>query len=92
MILIKERFLSADHIQHIYIKSMSGSERYSVIVQMTGCYAEFGIDDYLDNEMAFELRRRIVTAISDYKSSNPPAIQQVDFPRYEEVHPEAEKS
>ena len=42
--------------------------------------------------MAFELRRRIVKAIADDKSSDKPEIQRVDFPTYKDVHRETEKS
>ena len=38
-------------------------------------------------QMAFELRRRIIKAIVNYKSSDKPEMQHVDFPKYEEVHP-----
>ena len=92
MILINERFISADHIEHIYIEELPIQGRYTLIVQLTGGVATFGgRDDILTLQMAFELRRRIVTAISDYKSSSPPAIQQVAFPTYQEVHPEIKK-
>ena len=92
MILVNQRFISADHIEHIYIEELPTPGRYALIVQLTGGVAMFGRrDDILTLQMAFELRRRIVKAISDYKSSSPPAIQQVAFPTYQEVHPEAEK-
>ena len=92
MILVKERFLSADHIQHIYIEALNERE-HIVIVQMSGGAAVFGrtASDAMTKEMAFELRRRIVKAIADYKSSDKPSIQHVDFPTYQEVHPEESK-
>ena len=40
--------------------------------------------------MAFELRKRIVQAIVQYKSGDKPELQQVDFPTYQEVHPDTE--
>lgn len=96
MIIIGERFLSADHIEYIFVQEFSDGD-CMVSVQMTGNTVKF-IDnesddeyDYLDKEMAFELRRRIVKAIADYKSSDKPEIQHVDFPTYKEVHPETEK-
>ncbi|MDE0009795.1 MAG: hypothetical protein OXU36_01540 [Candidatus Poribacteria bacterium] len=89
MILIKERFISADHIEHIYVEQLPTPERYAVIVQLSGDVAVFGRrDDILTLQMAFELRRRIVKAIVKYKSSDSPELQHVDFPKYEEVHPE----
>ena len=89
MILIENEFLSADHIQRIYVKRVN-DENCSVIVQMTGCNAEygFGTDYVLDRKMALELRRRIVNAIADYKSSDMPSVQSVNIPTYKEVHPE----
>ncbi|MDE0636130.1 MAG: hypothetical protein OXI43_09825 [Candidatus Poribacteria bacterium] len=91
MILIEERFFSADHIQHISVESIN-DEHYSVTINMTGYSTKlgFGIDYVLSKEMAFELRRRIVKAIADYKSGDTPSVQTVDIPTYQEVHPEAE--
>ena len=88
MILIRERFIGADHIQHIYIEALPEPQRYAVIVQMSGAAAVFGRrdNDAMTIEMAFELRKRIVKAIIDYKSSN--RIQLVEFPTREEVHPQ----
>ena len=90
MILIDERFISADHIQDIYVKKLTAQERYVVIVQLIGNTTVLGRreNDALTLQMAYELRRRIVTAIVNYKSSDKPEIQHVDFPKYEEVHPE----
>lgn len=91
MILIgeHERFISADHIQHIYIKPLADPPRYEVIVQMFGASVILGRhgSDVMTMQMAIELRRRIVKAIVDYKSSDTPEIQHVDFPTYKEVHP-----
>lgn len=90
MILIgeNERFISADHIQHIYIKPLPELQRYEVIVQMFGSSAIFGRrdSDAMTMKMALELRKRIVKAIADYKSSDKPAIQHVDFPTSQEIH------
>ena len=89
MILINGRFISADHIQDIYVKELPHTpERYMLIVQFIGNSAIFGMreNDYMTMPMAFELRRRIVKAIVDYKSSDKTEIQHVDFPTYEEVH------
>ena len=88
MILINERFLSANHIQDIYVDKIRGQVRYAVIVQLTGNTAVLGRreNDALTMQMAFELRRRIVKAIVNYKRSGKPEIQQVDFPTYQEVH------
>ena len=82
MILINERFISANHIEHIYIEPLPDPQRYAVIVQMSGASAVFGRrdNDAMTIEMAFELRKRIVKAIVDYKSSDTPEIQLVDFP------------
>ena len=93
MILINERFLSANHIQHIYVEQLYPTqERYIVIVQFSGNSAVFGRrdNDAMTLQMAFELRRRIVKAIVNYKSSDKSEIQYVDFPKYEEVHPKLE--
>lgn len=67
MILIEERFLSADHIQQIYIRAFSDENEYVVIVEMLETRAIFSgsEDDSLTIEMAFELRRRIVKAIAE---------------------------
>lgn len=89
MILVGERFLSAEHIEHIYIERLPpDQDRYVVIVQLSGNSAVFGrrVTDALTMQMAFELRRRIVKAIVDYKSSDKPEIQHVDVPTYEQVH------
>lgn len=93
MILVKERFLSANHIQHIYIEAIN-ERQHAVIVQMSGAAAVFGrrTSDAMTKEMAFELRRRIVKAIVDYKSSDKSSVQHVDFPTYQEVHPERESA
>ena len=87
MILVNERFLSADHIEHIYIEQFD-SQRYGVIVQLSGDAAVFGrrANDTMTMQMAFELRRRIVKAIVNYKSSGKPEIQHVNLPIYQEVH------
>ena len=91
MILIgeNERFISADHIQHIFIDPLPEPQRYAVIVQMFGTTAVFGRrdTDAMTMQMAFELRRRIVKAIVEYKSSDKPKVQHVDFPKHEEIHP-----
>ena len=91
MILVGEqkRFISADHIQHIYIKPLADPPLYEVIVQMFGTSAIFGRreSDTMTMQMALELRKRIVKAIVDYKSSDKPEIQHVDVPKYEEFHP-----
>lgn len=91
MILIHRRFLSAEHIQYIYVRRIN-DQRCSVIVQMTSCFAEFGdgIDDAMTKEMAFELQRRIIQATIDYKNNDKAEVQQVDIPTYKEVHPEEE--
>ena len=90
MILVNQRFLSADHIQHIYIEQLYPDQErsYVVIVQLSGDSAVFGrrANDTMTMQMAFELRRRIVKAIVDYKSSEKPEIQHVDIPTYNEVH------
>lgn len=91
MILINERFLSAEHIQHIYVDQLAAPKQgYVVIVQLHGSIAIFGNreSDNMTMQMAFELRRRIVKAIVNYKSSDKHEIQHVDFPKYEEVHRE----
>ena len=87
MILINERFISADHIEHIYIEPLPTEGHHAVIVQLSGNAAIFGRHDAMTMQMAFELRRRIVKAIVNYKSSDKPEIQHVDLPKYEEVHP-----
>ena len=91
MILVgeHERYISADHIQHIYIRPLADPPRYEVIVQMFGASVIFGRreGDTMTMQMALELRRRIVKAIVDYKSSDTPEIQHVDLPTYKEVHP-----
>ena len=90
MILVNERFLSADHIQHIYVEQLypDREQSYIVIVQFSGNSAVFGRrdNDAMTMQMAFELRRRIVKAIVKYKSSASPEIQHVELPKYEEVH------
>ena len=81
MILVGERFLSANHIEHIYVEQLfPPHERYIVIVQLSGSSVVFGRrdNDYMTMQMAFELRRRIVKAIVNYKSNDKPEIQQVD--------------
>ncbi|MCY4568659.1 MAG: hypothetical protein OXD49_10170 [Candidatus Poribacteria bacterium] len=90
MILIDERFVSADHIQDVYVKVHPIQERYMVIIQLSGTVAVFGRrdNDYMTMQMAFELRRRIVRAIVNYKSSDKPEIQNVKIPTFQEVHPE----
>ena len=90
MILINQRYISADHIEHIYIEPLPAAGEHAVIVQLSGGVAIFGRreNDTMTIQMAFELRKRIVKAIVDYKSSDKPEIQHVDFPKYEEVHPE----
>ena len=94
MILIgkNERFISADHIQHIFVDPLLEPQRYAVVVQMIGGSAVFGRrdSDAMTLQMAFELRKRIVRAIVNYKSSDKPEIQHVEFPKYEAVHPEEE--
>ena len=91
MILINERFISADHIEHIYIEEYVPQGRHIVIIQLSGSPAVFGRrNDAMTLQMAFELRRRIVKAIVKYKSSDPPELQHVEFPTYKEMHPEAE--
>ncbi len=90
MILVNERFISADHIEHIYIEPLRTQGHHAVIVQLSGSAAIFGRHDFLTLQMAFELRRRIVKAIVKYKSSDSPEIQHVELPTYQEVHPEAE--
>lgn len=90
MILINERFINADHIEHIYIEPLPTEGQHVVIVQLSGSAAIFGRHDILTLQMAFELRRRIVKAIVNYKSSNPPKLQYVELPTYQEVHPESE--
>ena len=47
-------------------------------------------NDTMTIEMAFELRKRIVEAIVKYKSGHKSELQQVNFPTYQEVHPETE--
>ena len=89
MILINERFISADHIEHIYIEEFDHRGRYAVIVQLSGSPAVFGRrEETMTLQMAFELRRRIVRAIINYKSSDKPEIQHVTLPTYKEVHPQ----
>lgn len=95
MILIDERFISADHIEHIYIEEYGPPGQYVVIVQLSGSPAVFGRrEGTMTLQMAFELRRRFVRAIVNYKSSDKPEIQHVKMPTYQEVHPdnESEKS
>ena len=62
MILVNERFLSADHIEHIYIEELVASVtpgRYAVIVQLSGDVAVFGRrDDNMTLQMAFELAQK----------------------------------
>lgn len=89
MIIINERFLSAEHIQHIYVEKVHlDQDRYVMIIQFSGILAVFGrrASDAMTKPMAFELRRRIIKAIIDYKSSNTPEVQYVDLPTYQEVH------
>ena len=90
MILINQRFISADHIEHIYIEPLPTEGQHAVIVQLSGSAAIFGRHDAMTLKMAFELRRRMVKAIVDYKSSDKPEIQHVDIPTYQEMHPEEE--
>ena len=92
MILVNERFLSADHIEHIYVEQLPTPGRYTVIVQISGDAAVFGRhdNDAMSMQMAFELRRRIVKAIVKYKSGDKPELQHVEFPTYQEVHSETE--
>ena len=92
MILVNERFLSADHIEHIYVEQLPIPGRYALIVQLSGDVALFGKhdNDAMPLQMAFELRKRIVKAIVKYKSGDKAELQHVDFPTYQEVHPEAE--
>ena len=87
MILVNERFISADHIEHIYIEPLPMEGQHAVIVQLSGSAAIFGRHDAMTLQMAFELRRRIVKAIIEYRSSDTPKIQHVELPKYEEVHP-----
>lgn len=89
MILIDQRFLSADHIEYIYIQQFSDG-LCTVTVQMSSSSAVFGRSRNMDEEMAVELRNRIIQAIVRYKSSKDPEIQRVEFPTYQEVHPEGE--
>ena len=86
MILVNERFISADHIEHIYIEPLPTEGQHAVIVQLSGSTAIFGRHDAMSLQMAFELRRRIVRAIVNYKSSGKTEIQHVRIPKYEEVH------
>ena len=90
MILIGEnkRFISADHIQDIYIQQMEKSDRHTVTVRLFGHGAVFGKrdNDAMSVQMALELRKRLIKAIVDYKSSDTPEIQYVDLPTREEVH------
>lgn len=94
MILIgeHERFINADHIQEIYILPLEEPLRYVVVVQLSGGTAAFGrqASNVMTMPMALELRRRIVRAIVNYKSSDKPEIQYVDIPTYQEMHPEEE--
>ncbi len=90
MILINERFISADHIEHIYIEPLLTGGDHALIVQLSGGAAIFGRREVLTLQMAFELRRRIVKAIVKYKSSDPPEPQHVELPTYQEIHPENE--
>ena len=59
MILIgeHERFISADHIQHIFVDPLSEPQRYAVVVQMIGGSAVFGRrdSDAMTLQMAFEI-------------------------------------
>lgn len=84
MILVgkRKRFISADHIQDIFIRSIGESDRYTVTVQLSGHGAMFGRNDNetMSMEMAVELRDRLIKAIVDYKSSDTPEIQHVDLP------------
>ena len=91
MIVIGERFLSAEHINSIDVQQIS-DELHTVIVNMTGSVSVFGQgrSDVMDKKMALELRRRIVIAIARYKSSDKPEIQYVDIPTYQEMHPKEE--
>ena len=87
MIIINERFLSAEHIQHIYVEKVHpDQDRYAVVIQFPGNSAVFGrlASDAMTKQMAFELRRRIINAIIDYKSSHTPEVQYVDLPPYKE--------
>ena len=96
MILVDEhkRFISADHIQDIYIKQLPDTQQYTVIVQLSGTSAVFGRRgwDAMTRQMALELRKRLVKAIVDYKSSDKPEIQLVEIPKYEEVHPKEDSN
>jgi hypothetical protein len=91
MILIAGKFLSAEHIEYVDIEPLN-DQLYTVTVKMTGNTVVFGKgkSDLMDRKMAIELWRRIIKAISNYKSTEKSFIQRVDFPTYKEVHPEPE--
>ena len=59
MILIDERFVSADHIQDVYVKVHPIQERYMVIIQLSGTVAVFGRrdNDYMTMQMALSYAR-----------------------------------
>lgn len=87
MILIGERYVSADHIQDIVVKQRN-EHTSSVIIVLIGHKVELGdLPHVLDEEMALEVRRRLVKAIVDYKAAEVPTTQQVELPTYQEVHP-----
>ena len=91
MIIIAGKYLSAEHIEYVDIEPLN-DQLYTVIVKMTGCTVVFGKgkSDVMDRKMAVELWRRIIQAIVNYKSQQHPLIQSVNFPTYQEVHPESE--
>ena len=93
MIFIGGRFISAEHINSIDVQRINHSNvLHQVIVYTTGNASAFGQgkSDVMDEEMALELRKRIVDAIRAYKASGMKyTIQFVDIPKYEEVHPES---
>ena len=91
MIQIGSRFLIAEHIQYIHIDPIS-DQLYTVTVEMTGCIIVFGKgkSDVMDRIMAIEFFKRIIQAISHYKSSDTPEIQFVNMPTYKEMHPKEE--
>lgn len=91
MIQIGSKFLSADHIEYIHVDPIS-DQLYTVTVELTGLIVEFGRQksEVMDQVMAVEFYKRIIQAISRYKSGIKPEIQFVSIPTYQEMHPKEE--
>ena len=71
MILVNERFISADHIEHIYIEPLQTEGQHAVIVQLSGSVAIFGRHDAMTLQMALSC----VEELSKLSSSTRPPIR-----------------